>query len=236
MTVPQSRQTVAMVTMTLARTPEEETELLRSLSIAATLGLPMVIADRGGRREYVERLARLPGAVVAPVTEAGLVPQIQAAFARAEAFACDLLLYTEPDKAWFFAEAASRLVQAALAAPTDLLLSARSDASFATFPPMQRYTESVVNHLASELVGVTGDYSYGPFLMPRVLSSHVGTLSSRLGWGWRFAMFRAASRAGVPLRHVVDDLPCPMEQREENDGERAHRVRQLSENLLGLVS
>jgi hypothetical protein len=31
-------------------------------------------------------------------------------------------------------------------------------------------------------------------------------------------------------------LPCPVEQRDENDAERAHRVRQLSENLLGLVS
>ena len=222
--------------MTLARTREEEEQLLHSLSMATALGLPMAIGDRGGRHAYVERLARLPGALVSPVAEAGLVPQIQVAFARAEEFRCDLLLYTEPDKAGFFAQAARRLVHAGQKEPASLLLSARSDASFATFPPMQRYTESVVNHLASDLIGVTGDYSYGPFLMPRTLASHVGTLSSRLGWGWRFATFRAARRAGLPVRHVVDDLPCPVEQRDENDAERAHRVRQLSENLLGLVS
>lgn len=29
-------------------------------------------------------------------------------------------------------------------------------------------------------------------------------------------------------------LPCPDEQRTENDEERAHRMRQLSENVLGL--
>lgn len=228
--------TVAIVTMTLARTHDEEEQLLHSLRIATTLGLPMAIADRGGRREYVERLARLPRVAVAAVAEDGLVPQIQAAFSRAEAFGAELLLYTEPDKALFFTEAVTRLVQEGIAEPGSLRLAARSEASFATFPPMQCYTESVVNHLASELVGEKGDYSYGPFLMPRALLSRVGALPSRLGWGWRFAIFRAAHQAGIPVRHVVDDLPCPLEQREEDARERAHRIRQLSENLLGLVS
>jgi hypothetical protein len=49
-------------------------------------------------------------------------------------------------------------------------------------------------------------------------------------------MFRAAHRERIPIEHVVSDLPCPLEQRHEGDAERAYRIRQLSENLLGLVS
>jgi hypothetical protein len=227
---------VALVTMTWARTRSDEELLLRSLSTATTLGLPIVIADRNGPPEFVERLSRLSQTAVVPPRGEGLVLQITAAFDAAAACAPETLFYSEPDKEMFFAGAAARLLERArhVGGPA-LVLAARSEASFATFPPMQRYTESIVNHLCGDLLGVGGDYSYGPFLMPRRLLSKV-TLPPNLGWGWRFAAFRAARCEGLPIVHVPDDLPCPVEQRDEDDADRVHRVRQLSENLLGLIT
>jgi hypothetical protein len=84
--------------MTWARTAAEEALLIRSLSDAATLGLPMAIADRNVRPEFIERLARLPRTVVVSARGAGLVPQIMSAFDAAETFAPEMMLYTEPDK------------------------------------------------------------------------------------------------------------------------------------------
>jgi hypothetical protein len=228
---------VALVTVTWARTSSEEDLLVRSLAAAATLGLPMAIGDRNGRPEFVESLSRLPHTVVVRTREPGLLPQITAAFDAAATFAPQTLFYSEPDKEVFFAGAAVRLLEHARRyGESALVMAARSDASFATFPPMQRYTESIVNQLCAELIGVPGDYSYGPFLMPRPLLSHLRALPSTLGWGWRLAAFRAARREGLPIVHVPDDLPCPVEQRQEDEADRVHRLRQLSENLLGLIA
>ena len=222
--------------MTWARTSREEDLLVRSLAAAAALGLPIAIGDRNGRPEFVERLSRLPHAMVVPPREEGLVSQITAALDAAAAFEPEILFYCEPDKEMFFEGAAARLLECARRyGKPALILAARSDASFATFPPMQRYTESVVNQLCGELLGVTGDYSYGPFLMPCRLLSHLRALPSTLGWGWRLAAFRAATREGLPIVHVPEDLPCPVDQRHEDDAARLHRLRQLSENVLGLV-
>ena len=40
------------------------------------------------------------------------------------------------------------------------------------------------------------------------------------------------NRAEVAL--IEGDYPCPLDKREEDDDERAHRDRQLRENLEGL--
>jgi len=230
-----SLSSIALVTMTWARTSSDEELLWRSLSTAATLGLPIAIADRNGRPEFVERVSRLPRTSVVRAGAEGLVPQMTAAFDAAAVFAPETLFYSEPDKQLFFAGAAARLLERArLFGKPAVFVAARSDASFETFPPMQRYTEAIVNHLCRDLVGAAGDYCYGPFLMPRRLLSNVA-LPPSLGWGWRLAVFRAARRDGLPIVHVADDLPCPVEQRSEDDAERAHRLRQLSENLLGLI-
>jgi hypothetical protein len=228
---------VGLVTMTWAPSSHQEDLLMRSLAVAATLRLPIAIADRNGRPEFVERISGLPRTVVVAAGENGLVPQIMAAFDAALAFEPRMLFYSEPDKETFFSQAAASLLEGALRLDTPaLVLAARSDASFATFPPMQRYTESVVNHVCGELVGVAGDYSYGPFVFPRELFSKIRDLPSNLGWGWRLAAFRAARREGLPIVHVLHDVPCPLDQRREDDTERVHRLRQLSENLLGLIA
>jgi hypothetical protein len=35
---------------------------------------------------------------------------------------------------------------------------------------------------------------------------------------------------------VTGDYPCPPDQRVEDDAERTHRLRQLGENILGLIA
>jgi hypothetical protein len=197
----------------------------------------MEIANRDVRPEFAERLSRLANAAVVSVREEGLVPQIMAALDAAAARQPEMLFYTEPDKESFFASAAARFLDAArrLGKPA-LVLAARSEASFETFPPMQRYTEAVINHLCSDCLGIAGDYSYGPFVMPGRLLSHVRTVPRDLGWGWRLAAFRAAGRERLPIVHLPYDLPCPVSQTHEDQADREHRIRQLSENLRGLLT
>jgi hypothetical protein len=100
---------------------------------------------------------------------------------------------------------------------------------------MQRYTEGVINRLCAEMLGVAGDYSYGPFLMARALVPRVERLEGSLGWGWRHRIFLACHRERLRIVHVKGDYPCPEDQRVESDEERTHRMRQLSQNILGLI-
>jgi hypothetical protein len=175
-----------------------------------------------------------------PVTQTenpDLVSQVQESIRRAADFGTPFVLYTESDKALFFELGLRDFVQRAPAeVEVGIVLAARSPESFETYPVMQRYTESVINHLCSEVIGVGGDYSYGPFLINHVLLPHLTHLHPRLGWGWRHSMFRAAHLAGLRVVHVVGDYPCPAEMSVEDANERTHRMRQLSQNILGLTA
>jgi hypothetical protein len=93
----------------------------------------------------------------------------------------------------------------------------------------------VINHLCGDLIGSVGDYSYGPFLMNRALLTHVTNVGPAAGWGWRHFAFLTAHRVGLRVVHVTDDYACPPDQRAEEDADRAHRMRQLSQNILGLI-
>src|SRR4051812_24253150 len=100
---------------------------------------------------------------------------------------------------------------------TGAMLAARSEASFATFPPLQQFAERTINRLCTEFIGAPGDYSYGPFLLHRALVPRLSAIPSDAGWGWRHYMFAAAAGAGYTIGHVVGDYACPPDQREENE-------------------
>lgn len=225
---------LAVATMTWARTRDEEAVLERSLSALVAHGLPVIVADRSGSATFDTVLARLGVQIVRPASE-GLVPQVQSAVAAAVARGSRRVLYTEPDKQFFFEH---RLADFIACAPRDddvgVVLAARTDDSFATYPPGQRYTESVANTLCAQLTGAAGDYFYGPFVIGGGLAGHVASLPAALGWGWRPAAFLAARRNGSRVVHWTADLPCPPDQRTEDHAERRHRLRQLSENVAGL--
>ena len=194
------------------------------------------MADGGSPPALVDRVTQLPNVALVTPAVRGLVPQVKAALARAASLDTRFVLYTEGDKAEFF----ERHLAAFLAGAPDgdevgVVVAARSAASFATFPPLQRYCETALAHLTAQITGVPGDYSYGPFLIDRRLLDDLAHVQSELGWGWRHFMFAAAALRGLRVTHVTGDYTCPVDQREEGARERVHRLRQLSQSVEGLV-
>jgi hypothetical protein len=227
---------VAVATITWARSPEDEVLLAQSLQSLAAAGLPVAVANREERPTFTAFLGGLAPFRICTASEQGLVPQIQASVETAATFGRRFILYVEPDKEFFFAHRMREFLERVL--DDDRLgvaLASRSAESFASFPPMQRYTEGVINQLCEDVLGRAGDYSYGPFVMNRALVPHVASLDRYIGWGWRHSTFVAACRAGLDVRHISGDYPCPSDQQHEDDRERMHRMRQLSQNLLGLL-
>jgi hypothetical protein len=228
---------VGIATITWARTDDEDTLLRRSLERLAAFGMPVAIGDAGTRPSFTAFLERLPGITVSVPAARGLVPQVQASIAMASTFDTAFTLYVEPDKELFFAGPMADFVERAPdGLDVGVVIASRSEQSFATFPPMQRYTEGVINHLCGERLGIRGDYSYGPFLIAGGLLPTISTLDPALGWGWRHATFAATVRRGLRVALVSGDYDCPPDQRIEDEAERAHRVRQLSENIRGLLA
>jgi hypothetical protein len=224
---------VCVSTITWARDEFEEALLRRSLRELSRHGLPVVVADKGASRTFSEFLTSHSEFVVAPPGHASLVGQVQAGLTAAARTGAEFILYTESDKALFFQAGLETFLQAADLRPdTGVVLAARSDESFATFPKLQRFTERTINELCAEATGVPGDYSFGPFIMNRQLASLVGGLRPEVGWGWRHFVFATAPRRGYTVRLVSGHYPCPPDQVED---ERIHRLRQLSQNIDGLV-
>jgi hypothetical protein len=227
---------VAVATITWPRTTEEEELLARSLTRLAEAGLPVAVADRGTSAAFSQRLKPLPGFRVTTPAKPGLVPQVQSCIALAATFRTPFILYVESDKELFFENRLRDFIrQAADHNDVGVVLASRSDKSFQTFPEVQRHTEGIANYLCGRRLGCPGDFFYGPFLMSRTLLSHISNLEARLGWGWRPSTFVDAHRRGLRLVHVIDDHCCPPNQQNENDAEQIHRIRQLSENMLGLI-
>ena len=227
---------LAVVTMTWVRTADEERRLARALEVLASYGHPVVVADRGTSASFTRTLEDRAGVTRVEVTAPGLVAQVKAAVARARQLDTQWLLYVEPDKEQFFRERLGRFLERAWRhEDAGIVLAARSPASFRTFPPMQRQTERAFNDLCGRVTGVRGDYLYGPFVMRTPVAAQLAAISDTLGWGWRPALFTAARRHGLRLVHDIDEHPCPDDQRTEDEGDRAHRLRQLSQNVLGLV-
>jgi hypothetical protein len=226
---------VVVATITWARTEAEESLLCRSLQQLAALGLPVVVADRPARPPFRQRLGTMPNFRVVTPEGDGLVLQVRSALAAAADSAKPFILYTEPDKEQFFASGLHDFL-ARVPADCGVALAARTAAAFETFPPMQRYTESVVNELCRRVCGVAGDYTYGPFVGARDMFATHSPVDPTLGWGWRPRLFLAAQRHGATLVHVEGDYECPLDQRNEDDDERRHRLRQLYENIQGLMA
>src|SRR4051812_7579019 len=189
---------VVVATITWARTEAEETLLSRSLQQLAALGLPVVVADRPARPAFRRRLSTLPNLRVVSPEGDGLVLQVRSALAAAADSGKPFILYTEPDKEDFFARGVHDFL-ARVPADCGVALASRTAAALETFPPMQRYTESVVNELCRRMCGVAGDYTYGPFVGRRDIFAIHSPADPTLGWGWRPWLFLTAHRQGETL-------------------------------------
>ena len=227
---------VTVATITRARDEREEAVLRAALQRLGESGLHVAVADADSGPGFRTFLESLRGFSVATPRESGLIAQVKASLDLAAHRGTAFILYTEPDKEHFFGRPLQEFLRRAAAPDVGVALASRSAASFSTFPPMQRYTEGVVNDLCADRLGQPGDYSYGPFLMNRALCSVVADFPADLGWGWRPALFLAARRRGMCVSHVVGDYPCPTDQRHEDDDDRIHRMWQLGQNIAGLIT
>ncbi|HZB26876.1 MAG TPA: hypothetical protein VE379_12115 [Vicinamibacterales bacterium] len=227
---------VCVATMAWARDSGEERILRASLAALHGTGLPMTVADKGDNVAFTQFLGGLRGVSVIPSPAGSLVAQVQASLRAAGSAGTRFVLYTEPDKEDFFAARLASFFDRAPRHPrVGVVLAARTRASFATFPAIQQYTEGVINHLMGEVTGQPGDYSYGPMLLTRDLLPEVTALNPDVGWGWRHFAVCRAMRMALTVHLIEDDHPCPVEQRLDDERERTHRLRQLAQNISGLL-
>lgn len=69
--------------------------------------------------------------------------------------------------------------------------------------------------------------------MPRSVAERLADVPAHVGWGWRYFAFALGYRLGCPPILIEGDFDCPRDQRDEEADDRAHRDRQL-DNQLGL--
>lgn len=227
---------VCVATITRARDLDEEGLIGRTLRALTAQGFPTVAADGGSRPDFVRELSGIPNLTVIAAAQPGLIGQIKASVRLAQARGTRHILYVEADKDRFVSGPMKGFL-AAVPADDDaaIVLASRTAASFATFPPFQRRTESAFNAVAASIFGVDADFLYGPFVMNGTVAALVETVAPDLGWGWRPFVFAVAHRLGHRIRIIEGDYACPPEQVEEHDADRLHRLRQLGENIKGLV-
>jgi hypothetical protein len=231
-----NRDQVAVATITLARSEDDERAILDALRRLALDRWPVAVSDGGSDAPFVAAVAALPAVTLVPPRTRGLVGQVKASVAAACALDTPFILYTEPDKFEFFDEHLTEFVAAAPDDPSiGVVLAARSPASFAAFPAVQRDTEGTFNRLCSGIIGEATDYLYGPFLMNRALAARVEAARDDLGWGWRPYVFAQAIRLGYRVESVVGDFANPPDSQLDDRAELMHRTRQLHQNLDGLL-
>jgi hypothetical protein len=72
--------------------------------------------------------------------------------------------------------------------------------------------------------------------MSAAAASDAARAPTNLGWGWRPFVFVAAHRRGLRVSHAIGDFDCPSDQSAEDAEERTHRLRQLRDNIAGLLA
>lgn len=229
---------LVVVTITLSRNPAEETALLNALTVLRYCGLPVIAADAHSSAKFTKELRGLHFDVVTP-RRRGLVPQVKAGLRQALLrYPGKFVLYTEPDKYPFFAGRLYQFLrQLTRTAKLGVGIPARDLPSFGTFPLGQQWTESFTNEATNLCFGGNiRDYCYGPLLLSRRAVEFALEAPDELGWGWRFYAMARTHQAGLQLRAVEMDLPCPAEQRKEDSrSDRMYRLKQMRQNLSALA-
>ncbi|MBE7174012.1 MAG: hypothetical protein INR73_25790 [Williamsia sp.] len=227
---------LSIATMTLVRDSEEEQLLRDSLEALARFNLPVYITDGGSPLPFLEFLQGFPNFTLVEGAASGLFAQVKHSLSAAYASGTPYILYTEPDKIFFFEKGLSRfLEQATLDEQSGILLASRSAAGLGSYPAFQQMTETAINNCCTELTGQPLDYTYGPFLLNRRLVNYLGEAREDLGWGWRPYLFGIAHRLGLTLQEFREDFLCPPAQQQDSPRERIYRMRQLEQNIRGIV-
>ena len=223
---------ICIATISLARSEAEEKVLQASLAQLAHLGLPVYITDGGSSQSFIEVLQSFSNFSV--LHARGLWPQAKASIIEA-ANKSEFVLYTEPDKLDFFSNHLPKILEQPLYQSIGVMLASRSSLGFSTFPPFQQMTENMINQCCKEVMGKNVDYCYGPFLFNSKIMSYMNLVNENCGWGWRPFLFTIAHRLGFTLESYQNDFRCPPDQRVDNEAERIYRMKQLTQNINGLI-
>lgn len=225
---------IAVATISLARTDEEEKVLLDSLENLAALQFPVFLTDGGSSDAFYNHVKKLPGFTAFGAR--GLWPQAIRSIQESAKSGAKWILYTEPDKAAFFSSHLSTMIEAIEPANSlGVVVASRSAEAFSSFPSFQQMTETTINNCCAEIIGKKADYCYGPFLFNTQLVSTLGALPDNCGWGWRPFLFAAAQRLGYEVDSFIGDFVCPPDQHDDDEKERIYRMKQLNQNIEGLV-
>lgn len=227
---------IIIATITLARNEAEETELKESLETLVSLNIPVVVADGGSTPYFLSFLDTLPGVTVLPNKTGGVWPQAKASVKAAAQMDKPFIFYTEPDKKEFFKSGLMQMIaQIETRQTTGVVLASRSEEAFASFPTFQQRTEATINSCCEEVTGLQTDFCYGPFLLTKNLAPYLDLVNEDIGWGWRPYVFGVAHRLNYDLHPITGDFFCPQQQRADNPKERIYRMKQLEQNIRGLV-
>ena len=230
------KKDISICTMTWARNTREERQLRESLEQLATLNISVFICDGGSTSDFIDFLKSYPHFNLVPGKASGVSKQVKAGMDAAYASGSPYILYTEPDKLEFFQHSlADFLRDAMMDSQSGILLASRTQEALETFPAFQRVTETAINNCCSEVIGKQLDYSYGPFILNRLLVQYLDLVKDDLGWGWRQYVFGIANRLGYGVSEIVGYFPCQVAERQDDPAERIYRIKQLSQSLNGLV-
>jgi hypothetical protein len=227
---------LAIATITWARDEAEENLLRSSLTILAETGLPVFITDGGSNAGFLEFLAGFPQFHIYKANAKGVWAQVKNSLEKAYASGASLIFYTEPDKHDFFRQSLpSFLASMKTNRSIGIITASRSTTAFASFPDFQQMTETTINNCCAAVTRQKEDYTYGPFLMNRSLVPYLDLVKDDIGWGWRPYVFCVAHRLSETIQTVTGDFFCPPDQREDNHAERLYRMKQLQQNVQGIV-
>ena len=222
-----------IATISWARNEDEEKALRTSLKQLGELNVPVCITDGGSTDSFIEFLHSIPHFIVRQ--EKGLWPQARLSITTAIESGAQYILYTEPDKLQFFSKHLKQMLNAVTIEKAGVVLASRSTKGFSSFPSFQQMTETTINNCCKEIIGKEMDYCYGPFLFNSNLAPYLNILDDTIGWGWRPFLFAIAHRLGFPVTNFEGDFNCPPDQQEDDEGERIYRMKQLTQNINGLI-
>lgn len=222
-----------IATISWARNEEEEKVLRAALKQLAELNVPVCITDGGSTDSFLQFLKSIPHFDVRHAK--GLWPQVKLSITTAVESGAKYIFYTEPDKLQFFSDHLKQMLDAIQIEKTGVVLASRSTKGFSSFPAFQQMTETAINNCCKEIVGKEMDYCYGPFLFNSDLVPYLKLLNDNIGWGWRPFVFAVAHRLGFSVKNYEGGFTCPPDQQEDDQGERIYRMKQLTQNINGLV-
>lgn len=229
------RRRLVIATITLARNNQEEQLLKESVAILAAFDLPVYVTDGGSGKSFLQFMEKFSNIHLLPPLK-GVWMQAKQSISAAANTGKEFIFYTEPDKQEFFKHSLSSMLNdLEVDDKTGVILASRSAEAFNSFPLFQQMTEQTINNCCREIIGFETDYVYGPFLLNSKLIQHLNDLPKDIDWGWRPYAFNIANRLNYDLQSFTGDFYCPVDQRQDDAKERLYRIRQLQQNMQGLL-